>query len=117
MYDYRRNMHPSTSEPPGWYDDAGMARWWDGRRWTGRTRDLEPEPEPVVAATDDGGRWTPGIFIVAGIVGVLFFGVPGLTRSFGNQLVDIVFTIGGAIAVIWIAIGVIGIGVRAGRRD
>lgn len=34
--------------PEGWYDDqsTGQQRWWDGGRWTDRTRDGDPNETP-----------------------------------------------------------------------
>jgi hypothetical protein len=47
---------PTNLAPAGWYPDAtdaGQQRWWDGTGWTDHVRPMsvEPEPEPVTAAS------------------------------------------------------------------
>lgn len=36
----------SSAPPPGWYDDAGVSRWWDGQRW-GPTAQAPETKEPA----------------------------------------------------------------------
>jgi Protein of unknown function (DUF2510) len=36
----------ASTAAPGWYDDGGRMRWWDGRQWTEHY-----QPEGVVSAT------------------------------------------------------------------
>jgi Protein of unknown function (DUF2510) len=43
-------MTRSSGPPAGWYEDTrarGLVRWWDGKRWTERTRELvRPQTAP-----------------------------------------------------------------------
>lgn len=77
-------------EAPGWYPDPsndGRIRRWDGRQWTGESRERPPWapagavglPAPVATRKRRGKHW-----LALGIVGIaLFFGVSykGLTAK------------------------------------
>ncbi len=95
--------------PPDWYDDGtGVARWWDGQRWTDRTRDVDEQKRV--------SRRRLVIFVVAGVVGILLFGVPGLGRSSGIEVLDLALTLASVVAVISLLVGVAGFAMSAGRE-
>lgn len=95
--------------PPGWYDDGtGVARWWDGQRWTDRVGEAEGPRRT--------SRRRLGIFVVAGVVGILLFGVPGLGRSSGIEVLDLALTLGSVVAVISLLVGMAGYALSAGRK-
>jgi hypothetical protein len=90
-------------------------------------RDVEHVSQPTdraeasSATVDDRAstkrRWGPGSYIGMGILGVVIFGLPGVTRSTGSSLFDTILTIGGIVAAIWLLIGVVSFGVRAAQRQ
>ena len=97
------------SAPPGWHDDGtGVTRWWDGERWTDRTREVDEQRRA--------SRRRLRIFVVAGVVGVLLFGVPGLGRSSGIGVLDLALTLASVVAVISLLVGVAGYALSAGRK-
>jgi hypothetical protein len=102
-------INTMTSQPPlpapGWYpSQPGSEAWWDGQRWTGRTR---PTSTDFVAPRDHPAT-TPEQIGTFGIVGGAILAVIGVAMQFqsvslltgaGMLWIGAGLTLGGVVAI------------------